>query len=231
MVKYQELNYNGNTLRGFLYEPVNEYDTIIIAYHGFQGSTSSMYLLFSEFAKQLVKENIGVLMYDFLGSGNSDLTFEHTLISEQINQAKFIQEDAKKYNKKLVTMGHSMGGYVCFNAVNNDIDKCILLAPAVSHTVFAQLLDNEYVYGTKLNANFKEDVLSIEESFNFDNETIIIQGMNDVLTPDLGVSLFAAEHENIEFLGLDDMDHFFLDYFNREYMIETITKFINGEEY
>lgn len=231
MVKFQSLEYKGNTLRGFLYEPDCDYDTLIVAYHGFNGSTSSMYLLYSEMAKILVENKIGVLMFDFLGSGNSDLTFEETLVSDQISQAKHIQDYAKTFDKKIVTMGHSLGGFVCRKALDNSIDKCILLAPAIDNTIFNDMEGIEYIYGVKLHENFFSDFKNINNDLEYDNSVLIIHGMSDDITPPFPVSIFASEHDNVEFLGLEDMEHFFLDYHNREYMIETIINFVNGNEY
>ncbi|MCQ6268732.1 alpha/beta hydrolase [Fictibacillus sp. WQ 8-8] len=69
---------NGLTLRGMSHKPkVNNLSKypIVIIFHGFTGSRVDGNFLFVRFARELSRQGIGCVRFDFSGSGESDGSF------------------------------------------------------------------------------------------------------------------------------------------------------------
>lgn len=84
---------------------------IVVIAHGYM-EHSGRYL---EFAEKLVQHNIGVCLIDHRGNGRSEGPegdiedfFDFT------DDLKCVIEELKKYEKQIVTFGHSMGGLISF---------------------------------------------------------------------------------------------------------------------
>lgn len=84
---------------------------IVVIAHGYM-EHSGRYL---EFAEELVKNNIGVCIIDHRGNGKSEgERGEVEDFFDFVEDLKAVIEALKRYNKPIVTFGHSMGGLITF---------------------------------------------------------------------------------------------------------------------
>ena len=119
--------------------PIDELEKIVIYCHGL-GSNKN---LVNRFSKDLLNNNIGVVSSDFPGHGDDKTPFSLFNLSLCIEYLEEVIKYIKnKYNVPICLFGSSFGGFVVLNRLiirNNDIDKTILMCPAINFCEIMEL--------------------------------------------------------------------------------------------
>jgi len=132
---------DGLSLIGTYYHTLqNNKDKVIIMNNAFATNTKS-YQIYSEFPQEAIKQGYDVFQYDFTGLGESPGDHSQTTVSTQINDLETVIDNFG--DKKIILLGHSMGGIV---ATNN------------YHNADAIVLWNSPISLKRLHNNYKEDV-------------------------------------------------------------------------
>lgn len=106
-------------------------DTVLVMLHGFTGNRTESRNLFKDIADGLEDKGIATLRFDWFGHGESDVQFEDLRVPLMQAQAQTILDYAKEHYQHVILLGFSMGGFLAMDAVRDDIDKLILMAPAI----------------------------------------------------------------------------------------------------
>lgn len=119
--------------------PIDELEKKVIYCHGL-GSNKN---LVNRFSKDLLNNNIGVVSFDFPGHGDDKTPFSLFNLSLCIEYLEEVIKYIKnKYNVPICLFGSSFGGFVVLNRLiirNNDIDKTILMCPAINFCEIMEL--------------------------------------------------------------------------------------------
>lgn len=129
-------NPRGEKLWGVLNLPIKKgkVPAVIIA-HGFNGSKSER--KFVKLARQLSKNGIAVLRFDFSGCGDSEGDFEKMSIHQEVEDLKAAYENLARQpsidRKRIGVLGHSLGALIaCLFQIKNSVAKTlVLIAPAL----------------------------------------------------------------------------------------------------
>jgi len=106
MIKRVEFFNREQKIDGLLY--LNNKAPLVIICHGFTVNKNNKFL--AHIAKMLHKAGFSVLMFDFRGSGASEGEF--TTLKEEVSDFKEAVKFAKKFSKKLIFLGHSLGATI-----------------------------------------------------------------------------------------------------------------------
>ena len=97
-------------LAAYCFMPENECRYILIICHGFRGAKENGGRIFT-FAEKLNKLGLGVLAFDFSGSGASDGDFANISLSSQVSDLRQVIDYVdSNYNRQLILLGRSFGG-------------------------------------------------------------------------------------------------------------------------
>ena len=131
---------------------------------------------------------------DFLGSGESDLSFKDMTFQDELTCAKMILNEVKALDAvtDIYLLGHSMGGAIASELAKlypQDISKMCLWAPAFNLPQAVEYLKGKVVEadfydhkGFEISHEFFEDITAIDFYQNLDtyqNQLMIIHGTND----------------------------------------------------
>lgn len=129
---YSEVVYKNKIIRGF-HDKGND-EIVVIITHGIGGNKLGHKFIFKQFADYAVKNDISVMRYDFVGTGESDGLFENTKHSDQVYQVERIIEKAKEYGyKKIVLCSTTIGCYSVWHARNTDIAAYVNWNPILNY--------------------------------------------------------------------------------------------------
>ena len=205
MQKEVELTVNGKTLRGIYHIP--EFSSnipLMILFHGFTGLKSESHRIFVKLSRLLSQKGIGVLRFDFSGSGESDGDFDEMTFSSEVAEGGAILDYAVSLpavdKSRIGLLGLSMGGAVAAIIAGKrsaDIRTLVLWAPATAELmrrvfqirVASAFRDESGRYdldGLWLNPRFTEDLKQwdcISTVSNYNGKTLIIHGSEDVIVP------------------------------------------------
>ena len=106
MIKRVEVLNKGQKMKGVLY--LRRKAPLIIMCHGFTGHKNLKFFVLA--SQMLYKEGYSVLRFDFRGSGESEGNF--ISIKEEISDFAKIVKFARHYSRKLIFLGHCMGGTI-----------------------------------------------------------------------------------------------------------------------
>jgi pimeloyl-ACP methyl ester carboxylesterase len=150
-------------LSGTLITPKTNYDKIVFIVPGSGKDTRNSHFFLTEF---LLKNNIAVFRYDERGVGKSEEIFNnysytinemtddfHSIFNELITTEKFV-------NKKIGVLGHSYGGLITINAIENGL-KCDFLIQLATPIQRATEL---FKYQIKTGQNKQEKNLQYNEN-------------------------------------------------------------------
>ena len=131
---YQELNTPRGVLRGFLTEPAEKKDLVVML-HGYTGHKNENGFLFKQIASRISEIGVASLRFDFMGSGDSDGDYVNMTFLGEVEDAKDIIDYAYELNgnKPIILLGFSMGGAVAgyvSKIKEEKIKKLVLMAPA-----------------------------------------------------------------------------------------------------
>jgi uncharacterized protein len=126
-------NRQGLTVRGFVHVTGPENAPWFILAHGFTGHHIGPGYLFARLSRKLAEAGFSSLRFDFAGAGDSDGRFQEMTIGSMRNDLLSSMEyvDEKFAPKKLILLGHSLGGMIaslCCNGARRP-DGLALLAP------------------------------------------------------------------------------------------------------
>lgn len=138
MKTHIELDYQGETLRGYLDTPSEEGPhPLVIMFHGFTGDCTEKKYLLTRLAGELASHGIASQRLSFRGCGESD--GDHTAVScrNQADQIKAILTFSRSLPNvdpdRIILLGMSMGGAAATLAaagLQDQLRGLILLAPA-----------------------------------------------------------------------------------------------------
>lgn len=118
----------------------NSLNGIIIYCHGL-GSNKEMSQRFSD---KLLKNNIGLIAFDFPGHGEDSTDFKDFNLDLCINYLNRVITSIKnEYDVPIYLFGSSFGGFVILNRLINkssDISKTILMCPAIN---FCEIMERK----------------------------------------------------------------------------------------
>ena len=141
-----------NNIKTFCALPSKNIEKIIIYCHGL-GSNKSYA---SRFYEELLKNNIGIIAFDFPGHGEDRTDFSQFSLALCIQYLEqIIQYSKETYNVPIYLFGSSFGGFVILNKLiqnSMNIEKVILMCPAIN---FFDILNRK--------TNIKEDYYNSHE--------------------------------------------------------------------
>lgn len=198
MQQYCEIPTSKGIMRGFFHTPQLEKFPVCIVFHGFTGCNTGTKFSYTKIARLLEANGIGCIRMDFLGSGQSDLTFRDMTFDDELSCARLILEEIQKLpsTTDIYLLGHSMGGTIASELAKlypNDITKMCLWAPAFNLPQAISYLkgnvDEADYYdhnGYEISNEFVEDILSrdfYKDLDTYKNQLMIIHGTEDRTVP------------------------------------------------
>ena len=246
---YCEIKTEEGVLRGMMNRPKQKKYPLVILLHGFTASRLGPCFAFVRLARELEKQGIGSMRFDFLGSGESDGDFKEMTYMSECKQAIYILEEVKKLEDvtEIYLLGHSMGGAIAGNiaALFPDlIKKCCLWAPAfcmpsliryVKENNQFPLMENSFYdcKGLKLSKEFVDQIIDLDLYLHLEdykNPLMIIHGNEDDTVPFVSSKTYLKQYDrdDIEFIELDKGSHNF-EVYNEitpvlEHTVEFFTK-------
>ncbi len=240
---YQELKTERGTLRGFLTEPENK-KNIVVMLHGFTGHKNENGFLFKQIASSIASIDYASLRFDFMGSGDSDGDYIDMTFLTEVEDAKTIIDYAYELNgnKPIILLGFSMGGAVAGYVAKikeEKIAKLILMAPAGCMDEHAsrcfenapKIDDNSadiggFCIGKKYVESFNNiDLYCGVASFN--RPVIIIHGGDDQAVPIEYGMKYNEQYSDSSFHKIDGASHCFTKVEYRNKVQELIIEFLN----
>lgn len=198
MQQYYEIRTKQGTMRGFFHKPDVEKFPVCIIFHGFTGQNTGTKFSYVQLSRMLEKQNIGSMRMDFLGSGQSDLSFKDMTFKNELESAITILQEVKNMDcvTDIYLLGHSMGGAIASEVAKKypqDISKMCLWAPAFNlpeaieylkgHVEKAAYYDHS---GFEISHAFVEDITSRDLYQDLDiyqNDLMILHGTKDTTVP------------------------------------------------
>lgn len=244
MQQYVEMKTPKGVMRGFFHIPrVNKFPVCLI-FHGFTGNKLGTKFSYVEIARKLEEKGIGTLRMDFLGSGDSDLSFKDMTFDDELSCARLMLEEMKALENvsDIYVVGHSMGGAVASELAKiypHDIKKLCLWAPALNMPTMMQYLKGEkekaefYDHnGFEVSDEFVEDIASrnfFKDLDIYTNELMIIHGTHDKTIPFHISKQYLGCYHNPIFIPIEGGSH---NYDTLEHINEVINKtceFLTGK--
>lgn len=198
MQQYCEIPTPKGVMRGFFHTPNQKEFPVCIIFHGFTGCNTGTKFSYVKIARLLEARGIGTIRMDFLGSGESDLTFKDMTFDDELSCARVILEEVKKLSSTtaIYLLGHSMGGAIASELAKlypQDIQKMCLWAPAFNLPNAIEYLkgnvEKAKTYdhnGFEISHEFVEDIIArnfYENLDTYQNQLMIIHGTNDTTVP------------------------------------------------
>lgn len=222
MQQYCEIPTPKGIMRGFFHTPQRKQFPVCIIFHGFTGCNTGTKFSYTQISRLLEAQGIGTIRMDFLGSGESDLTFKDMTFDDELSCARIILEEMKKLpsTKEIYLLGHSMGGAIASEIAKlypNDISKMCLWAPAFNlpeaieylkgHVQQAETYDHN---GFEISNAFVEDIISRNFYKNLDiyqNDLMIIHGTKDTTVPFAISKKYLQGFSNPQFYPIEGATH------------------------
>lgn len=198
MQQYCEIATSKGIMRGFFHKPSLDNFPVCIIFHGFTGCNTGTKFSYTRISRLLEDNGIGSIRMDFLGSGESDLSFKDMTFGDELSCARVILEEVLRLSttKEVYILGHSMGGVIASELAklySHDIQKMCLWAPAFNLPQAIEYLKGDvkeaktYDHnGFEISHQFVEDILSRDfyKDLNiYKNKLMIIHGTNDKTVP------------------------------------------------
>ncbi len=107
-------------LAAYIFMPESDFRYIVIICHGFRGAKENSGRIFT-FAEKLNKLGLGVLAFDFSGSGASDGDFADISLSSQVSDLRRVIDYVNLYYKRqVILLGRSFGGSTVLAAAGDN---------------------------------------------------------------------------------------------------------------
>lgn len=117
MEKFVEFKSNKKRIVGILHIPEGKpkFPGVLLC-HGFTGTKSESHFIFTKLARNLVKNGIVVLRFDFIGSGDSEGNFEEMTLETEIADGEkaieYLMKRKEVIKEKTGILGVSMGSVI-----------------------------------------------------------------------------------------------------------------------
>lgn len=89
MQQYCEIATPKGVMRGFFHVPHRKEFPVLLIFHGFTGQCTGTKFSYVSLSRLLEAQGVGTLRMDFLGSGESDLTFKEMTFDDELSCARF----------------------------------------------------------------------------------------------------------------------------------------------
>ncbi|QQK08362.1 alpha/beta hydrolase family protein [Miniphocaeibacter halophilus] len=243
-------NKNNLTIRGVenlpdKYDGVKKLPTIIIV-HGHTGNKMGNAFFYVRMSKYFTSKGYATFRFDFTGSGESDGEFENMTLTSEIKDMDCIMDYVENCENvdtdNIFIIGHSMGGLITtLKAYEYKPKKIILLAPANDmYNSVVELYRNygenmeeiEYL-GLKIKKEFMLDMEKYkpyEKAALYKGDVLIFRGSEDTaVTKETCIKTERNFPGVVEYYELEGIDHSFVNYDIRQYIIKKICNFIEQE--
>lgn len=225
MQYYCEIPTPKGTMRGFFHKPNVDKHPVCLIFHGFTGQKTGTKFCYVQLARMLEAKGIATFRFDFLGSGESDLTFKEMTFKDELSCARIILEEALKMDNctEIYVLGHSMGGAVASELAKlypDVIKKLVLWAPAFNLPKALDYLtgkvtpnqDGNYDHGGhEISKEFVDDILARDFYQDLDiyqNDLLVIHGTKDTTVPFEISKIYIPRFNNqLQFVAIEDANH------------------------
>lgn len=180
-------------LAAYTFMPEDNYSYVLIVCHGFRGAKENGGRIFN-FAERINALGMGLIAFDFSGSGLSEGDFADVSLSRQLEDLKRVIAYAhKRYNKEVILLGRSFGGSTVLAAggcINEKVAGYILWSTPVNlYKTFANTINefnrvryNKYLEIKDDSGSYKLKPTLIEDFANHDmNKNMLNIGYKPVL--------------------------------------------------
>lgn len=205
---------------------------IMIVCHGFRGRKENSGKLIP-FARKLNRLGIGVVAFDFRGSGESDGDFATVTLSRQVDDLRWVLSyAAERFQCPLLLLGRSFGGstVAASSPYPANVAACIFWSTAINlHRTFADMLEKEYLrlkVGETINITDEGGTFQLHPDIikDFDRHDlpaclnmldlpvlVIHGGQDEIVHPDNARSIIKMVR-NGELVLVEGADHRFTEY-------------------
>lgn len=225
----EQIEVNGNILRGMIHRPDSQKEnqfSAVVLFHGFTGSKVDDKFMFVRLARKLCNAGIACIRFDFSGSGESDGVFSEMTFHREVEEAEAILKFTREIDwvnpEKTGVLGFSMGGAIAAQVARKfrkEIWKLCLWSPAGNmnqkaedyfNTLEALPNGNADLNGLELGREFLDDLKSrnlysgVEA---YQKPVLIIHGTNDEAVPAPFGKKYANLYEEASFHAVEGADH------------------------
>ena len=237
-----EVRHSGQAIRGTVYRPSHDRrGPAMLMLHRFTGQRTETGFLFVTLARALVEQDVAVVTFDFLHSGESDGSFDQMLPTGELADAqrmtRWMLAQPWVDRKRVGLLGFSLGGLVaaCLTARIDIFSGLILLAPTTSQNLCRHadgLTEGEsLVMGPhRLHPGIFDDAMQLDAVADVAKNprpTLLIQGTGDkAVTPQVSqafVDAMRAAGIDVEHDLIDGADHGFNHAEWRDRLVERVT--------
>lgn len=138
---------NQQKLKGYYFAPAVKGDLMLIVCHGFRGAKENSGKIYA-FANRLNRLGLGVVAFDFSGSGESEGIFDDITLSRQADDLQNVIDYVyAKYDLPIILLGRSFGGSTVLAGGTADkrvIGYILWSTPVKMQATFAQMLGTDY---------------------------------------------------------------------------------------
>jgi len=211
-------------LIAYLFKPEMNYEYMLIICHGFRGTKENSGKIFS-FANRLNQLGMGVVAFDFLGSGQSDGDFNDVTLSRQADDLSCVIDYVYlEYNIPVILLGRSFGGSTVLAGGTRDerVAGYILWStPVKMYETFAKMLGEDFnrlISGKTINLTDEAGTFEIKPGIikDFDqhnmNEYLFAIGKRPVLV------VHGLEDEVVDWSNAKEINEYTQD--SKLYLIE-----------
>lgn len=225
-----ELDHAGSTLRGMAYLPSGggRYPTVLML-HGFLGHRIESGYLFVQLGRALAERGIAAVTFDFRGSGESDGSFDESLVTGQVADAvrvsQWLTGQVFVDRSRMAVLGFSLGGLVavCTAARTALFRAMVLLAPTTVTNLCRHAGEPDcrprkpVIRGAhELHPHFFDDLRTLDplaDCTAHPRPTLVVQGTGDTaVTPAISgeyVTALRAGGAAVTVETIDGADHSF----------------------
>lgn len=222
MQEYYELKTDKGIMRGYFHKPdIDDYPVCII-FHGFTGLHTGTKFSYTTISRILEKKGIGTIRLDFLGTGDSDLSFKDMTFKDELDCAIQILQEVNNMSQvtDVYLLGHSMGGAIASELAKlypDMIKKMCLWAPAFNLSEAIEYLKGKVPVadyydhsGFMISNEFVEDIIKRDFYKDLDiykNELMVIHGTKDMTVPYMISEKYLPLFHNPEFHSIENGTH------------------------
>ncbi len=254
-----QLTYKNQIMRGMEHYPEDTQGPLpaVLINHGFTGHKGGAHRIHLHLSRLLEASGFAAIRYDFIGSGESDGTFDQMTLSSEIDQAKVVYksmlDDPRIDSQKIYVLGHSMGGLVasclCGDIAQDDTltgpAGAILLAPAGNMLDVYDRSREEHGKLFREDGSIDHSGFLVSAAFGVDlhktipeipgrvsafkNPVIVIHGSEDEAVPIETGRKFASYYEQETlFYTIEGADHVFGNLEHEAQLFKEILSFVTS---
>lgn len=244
MQQYAQIQTPKGIMRGFFHIPDRSQFPVLMIFHGFTGQCTGTKFSYVTLARALEAQGIGTLRMDFLGSGESDLSFIDMTFDDELSCARILLEEmlSSKQVSEIYLLGHSMGGAIASELAKlypDQISKMVLWAPAfnlphglhylIGEVPRAKSYDHS---GFAISDAFVSDLLDRDFYADLDrytNDLLVIHGTKDTTVPfSISETYRPLFHDRMIFRPIEGATHNFDQIDHIQEVLRLTDKFLCG---